>query len=91
MRKSIFAALLVLIMLLGGCSDVSTAPTRNDESELVTETEAAAKAESTKSIYSSESNESKVPEAVAALETAAEVVENHAYRATPDKETETKN
>lgn len=26
MRKSIFAALLVLIMLLGGCSDVSTAP-----------------------------------------------------------------
>lgn len=42
-------------MLLGGCSDVSTAPTRNDESELVTETEAAAKAESTKSIYSSES------------------------------------
>ena len=69
MRKSIFAALLVLIMLLGGCSDISTAPTRNDESELVTETEAAAKAESTKSIYSSESNESKVPEAVAALET----------------------
>lgn len=47
MRKSMFAALLVLIMLLCGCSDVSTAPTRNYESELVTETEAAAKAEST--------------------------------------------
>ena len=60
MRKSMFAALLVLIMLLCGCSDVSTAPTLNDESELVTETEAAAKAESTKSIYSSESNESDV-------------------------------
>jgi PBP1b-binding outer membrane lipoprotein LpoB len=26
MRKSMFAALLVLIMMLGGCSDVSTAP-----------------------------------------------------------------
>ena len=50
MRKSMFAALLVLIMLLSGCSDVSTAPTRNDENELVTETEAAAEAESTKSI-----------------------------------------
>lgn len=70
MRKSMFAALLVLIMLLGGCSDVSTAPTRNDESELVTETEAAAEAESTKGIYSSESNESKAPETSAALETA---------------------
>ena len=75
MRKSMFAALFVLIMLLGGCSDVSTAPTRNDESELVTETEAAAEAESTKSIYSSESNESKAPEKSAALETAAEVTE----------------
>lgn len=51
MRKSMFAALLVLIMLLCGCSDVSTAPTLNDESELVTETEATAEAESTKSIY----------------------------------------
>lgn len=70
MRKSMFAALLVLIMLLGGCSDVSTAPTRNDESELVTETEAAAEAESTKSIYSSESNESKAPETGAALDAA---------------------
>lgn len=46
MRKSMFAALLVLIMLLCGCSDVSTAPTLNDESELVTETEATAEAES---------------------------------------------
>lgn len=75
MRKSMFAALLVLIMLLSGCSDVSTAPTRNDESELVTETEAAAEVESTESISSSESNESKAPETSAALETAAEVTE----------------
>lgn len=80
MRKSMFAALLVLIMLLGGCSDVSTAPTRNDESELVTETETAAEAESTKSIYSSESNESKAPETSAALETAAEVTERESVQ-----------
>ena len=88
MRKSMFAALLVLIMLLGGCSDVSTAPTRNDESELVTETEAAAEAESTKSIYSSESNESKVPEAVAALETAAEVTEREPVQSETVRQTE---
>ena len=88
MRKSIFAALLVLIMLLGGCSDVSTAPTRNDKSELVTKTEAAAEAESTKSIYSSESNESKVPEAVAALETAAEVTEREPVQSETVKQTE---
>ena len=88
MRKSMFAALFVLIMMLGGCSDVSTAPTRNDESELVTETEAAAKAESTKSIYSSESNESKVPEAVAALETAAEVTEREPVQSETVRQTE---
>ena len=88
MRKSMFVALLVLIMLLGGYSDVSTAPTRNDESELVTETEAAAKAESTKSIYSSESNESKVPEAVAALETAAEVTEREPVQSETVRQTE---
>ena len=88
MRKSIFAALLVLIMLLGGCSDVSTAPTRNDESELVTETEAAAEAESTKGIYSSESNERKAPETSAALETAAEVTECKPVQSETVKQTE---
>lgn len=88
MRKSMFAALLVLIMLLGGCSDVSTAPTRNDESELVTETEAAAEAESTKGIYSSESNESKAPETSAALETAAEVTECKPVQSETVKQTE---
>lgn len=88
MRKSMFAALLVLIMLLCGCSDVSTAPTLNDESELVTETEATAEAESTKSIYSSESNESKAPETSAALETAAEVTEREPVQSETVKQTE---
>ena len=84
MRKSIFAALLVLIMLLGGCSDVSTAPTLNDESELVTETEA----ESTKSIYSSESNECNAPETSAELETAAKVMEREPVQSEAVKQTE---
>lgn len=88
MRKSMFAALLVLIMLLCGCSDVSTAPTRNDESELVTETEATAEAESTKSIYSSESNESKAPETSAALETAAKVTECEPVQSETVRQTE---
>ena len=88
MRKSIFAALLVLLMLLGGCSNVSTAPTRNDESELMTETEAAAEAESTKSIYSSESNESKAPETSAALETAAEVTEREPVQSETERQAE---
>ena len=88
MRKSMFAALLVLIMLLGGCSNVSTAPTRNYESELVTETEAAAEAESTKGIYSPESNESKAPETSAALETAAEVTECKPVQSETVKQTE---
>ena len=57
MRKSMFAALLVLTILLCGCSDVSTAPTKNENSELVTETEAAAKKESTEIVFSSESED----------------------------------
>lgn len=88
MRKSMFAALFVLIMLLGGCSDVSTAPTRNDETELVTETEAADEAESTESVSSSESNESKAPETSAALETAAEVTEREPVQSETVKQTE---
>lgn len=88
MRKSILATLLVLIMLLSGCSDVSTAPTQNDETELVSETEAAAEAESTKSIYSSESNESKAPETSVALETAAEVTEREPVQSETVKQTE---
>ena len=88
MRKSIFAALLVLIMLLGGCSDVSTAHTKNDESELVTETETASKAESTESSSFSESNESNAPETGAALETAAEITECEPVQSETVKQTE---
>lgn len=88
MRKSMFAALLVLIMMLGGCSDVSTAPTRNDENELVTKTEAAAEAESTKSISSSESNERKASETGAALETVAKVTEREPVQSETVKQTE---
>ena len=87
MRKSMFAALLVLIMLLCGCSEVSTAPTRNDESELVTETEATDEVESTESVSSSESNESKAPETSAALETAAEVTEREPVQSETVKQT----
>lgn len=72
MRKSIFAILLVLIMLLCGCSDVSTAPTENNE--LVTETEAA-EAESTEDSSFSESKESEAPEMDTELETKATVTE----------------
>lgn len=88
MRKSMFAALFVLIMLLCGCSDVSTAPTRNDESELVVETETAAEAERTKSVSSSESNESEAPETGAALETAAEVTEREPVQSETVRQTE---
>lgn len=88
MRKSMFAALFVLIMLLCGCSDVSTAPTRNDESELVVETETAAEAERTKSVSSSESNESEAPETGAALETAAEATEREPVQSETVRQTE---
>ena len=88
MRKSIFAALFVLIMLLGGYSDVSTAPTRNYESELVTETEAAAEVESTESVSFSESNERNAPETGAALETAAKVTERAPVQIETVKQTE---
>lgn len=88
MRKSMFAALLVLIMLLGGCSDVSTDPTRNYESKLVTETEVAAEAESTESVSFSESNERNTPETGAALETAAEVTEREPVQSETVRQTE---
>ena len=88
MRESIFAAFIVLIMLLGGCSDISTAPTRNDENELVTETKAAAESESTKSISFSESNERNAPETGVALETAAEVTEREPVQSETVKQTE---
>lgn len=60
MRKQIFAALIVLLMLLTGCSEVSTAPTKNDE--LVSETERAVDTEAASSSFLSESKESDAPE-----------------------------
>lgn len=84
MRKSIFAMLLVLMLILSGCSDVSTAPTENDKSELVTETEATAETESTEVIFSSESKESEAPKTDAELETNAEVKQTE-----PVKQSET--
>ncbi len=73
MRKSMFAALLVLTILLCGCSDVSTAPTKNENSELVTETEATAKKESTEIVFSSESEDVEKTDTKNKLETDAEV------------------
>lgn len=60
MRKQIFAALIVLLMLLTGCSEVSTVP--DDMNELVSETERAADTEAASSPFSSESMESDAPE-----------------------------
>lgn len=76
MRKQIFAALIVLLMLLTGCSEVSIAPTKNDE--LVAEAERAADTEAASSPFSSESmksdahEEAESPDPTAAPETAAE-------------------
>ena len=54
MRKKMIAMLFVLITILSGCADVSTAPEESDNYELVTETEAAAETESTESSSFSE-------------------------------------
>ncbi len=88
MRKSIFAMLLVLMLILSGCSDVSTAPTKNDDNELVMETEVTAETESTESIYSSESKESEAPETEAELETEAEITECEPVQSENAKQTE---
>lgn len=87
MRKSIFAMLLVLMLILSGCSDVSTAPTKNDDNELVTETEVAAETESTESFYSSESKESEAPEEMGSLENMAapEETDNPETTVAPEK------
>lgn len=88
MRKSIFIMLLVLITLLSGCSEVSTAPTENDDNELVTETEAAAETESTESSSFSESKESEAPEMDTELETEAGVTEGEPVQSETEKQTE---
>ena len=72
MRKKMIAMLFALILSLSGCGDVSTAPEESDNYELVTETEAAAEAESTESSSFSESTESKSAKTDTALESDAE-------------------
>lgn len=61
MRKAI-SALLLTLMMLSGCADVSTAPEKSDKHELVTETEAPAETESAESSSFSESKESEAEE-----------------------------
>ena len=72
MRKKMIAMLFVLITILSGCADVSTAPEESDNYELVTETEAAAETESTESSSFSESTESKSTKTDTVLESDAE-------------------
>lgn len=61
MRKQIFAALFVLIMLLSGCSG-NTADPSEINSEVVTDTEVTAEIETDNSLLSSESMEAAAPE-----------------------------
>ena len=73
MRKKTIAMLFVLILILSGCADVSTAPKESDNYELVTETETTAETESTDSSSFSESKESESAKTNTALESDAEV------------------
>ena len=59
MRKQIFVSLLLVMLLLGGCAEVSTAPTQNTEP--VTETQTVAAKGSTDSIFPSESKQTEAP------------------------------
>lgn len=76
MRKQIFAALIVLMMLLTGCSTGGAVP--DDMNELVSEAKRAADTEAASSPFSSESMESdapeeaEIPDPTAAPETAVE-------------------
>ena len=75
MRKKMIAMLFVLILILSGCADVSTAPEESDNYELVTEIEAAAETESTESSSFSESKESESANTDTEIESNAEVTE----------------
>lgn len=59
MRKQIFVSLLLVMLLLGGCAEVSTALIENIEP--VTETKTVATKESADSIFSSESKQTEAP------------------------------
>ena len=87
MRKPIFAMLLVLILLLSGCSNVPTAPAEDVKRELVTEHEAS-DAESTEVIFPSESKGSEAPETNTGIETKAEVMESKPVQREQPKQAE---
>ena len=88
MRKKMIAMLFVLITILSGCADISTAPEESDNYELVTETEAAAEAESTESSSFSESTESKSAKTDTALESNAEATACEPVESETPKQTE---
>ena len=88
MRKKMIAMLFVLITILSGCADVSTAPEESDNYELVTETEAAAETESTESSSFSESTESKSTKTDTVLESDAEATACEPVDSETPKQTE---
>lgn len=88
MRKKMIAMLFALILSLSGCADVSTAPEESDNYEFVTETEAAAEAESTESSSFSESTESKSAKTDTALESNAEATACEPVESETPKQTE---
>lgn len=88
MRKKTIAMLFVLILILSGCADVSTAPKESDNYELVTETETAAETESTDSSSFSESKESESAKTDTALESDAEVTACEPVDSETPKQTE---
>ena len=88
MRKKMIAMLFALILSLSGCADVSTAPEESDNYEFVTETEAAAEAESTESSSFSESTESKSAKTNTALESDAEATACEPVESETPKQTE---
>ena len=88
MRKKMIAMLFALILSLSGCADVSTAPEESNNYELVTETEAAAEAESTESSSFSESTESKSAKTDTALESNAEATACEPVESETPKQTE---
>lgn len=61
MRKQIFASLLLLVLLLGGCAEVSTAPTSMN-TEPTLETRAATEKSGEDSLAFSESRQTEAPE-----------------------------
>ena len=61
MRKQIFASLLLLVLLLGGCAEVSTAPTSMN-TEPTSETRSATEKSGEGSLSFSESRQTEAPE-----------------------------